>query len=341
MGSGAILSMLDPSELIPGVIVDSRSTIVTLSGFFGGPITAGITWAMTAAYRYHLGGVGMPAGQLAICGAVVLGLVGHYLVRRAGRSVRTSDVAMLAIASPFLTLSMLTLPRELAVVVIETTAAPLALVTLLGTAVLGLFILHEVRRVEAETEVRRLAFVDELSGLANRRAFYIHLNKTWARWERYRNPMSIILIDIDYFKSINDRFGHATGDEVIRLLARLMAEAARTADIPARIGGEEFVILLPNTSSRAALSAAERIRAMAEQQVIEIEGDVIHFTISLGVSADIESHKSVQDCLSSADQALYEAKRSGRNRAILATPKVTTVEPAMTVSGPVELIAKA
>ncbi|WP_108663365.1 diguanylate cyclase [Acuticoccus kandeliae] len=319
MGAGAILSMMEPSEILPGVIVDSRSTLVMLSSFFAGPIGGSITWLAATLYRISIGGQGVPAGVVGIFASAVIGLAGYYLVKARGRRPRSSDILILAAISPFLSLTIFLLPFDIAVSLIKS-VLPLAFVRIIGILALGLLILHEVRRVAAETEVRRLAFVDELSGLSNRRAFYSHLEQAWRRWERYRNPFSIIIIDIDYFKLINDRYGHPAGDEVIRRLADIMRSEARGSDIPARIGGEEFVILLPNTDTKSSEIAANRIRLRVEEEVVEVEGDIIRFTISIGISNDAARDLTVQAMLSSADQALYEAKRGGRNRVCVAGP---------------------
>lgn len=311
---GAVLSMLDPTEVRPGVLVDSRTTMVMLAAFFAGPPGGLIAAAAASGYRVHLGGAGAAAGVSIIAIGFLIGIVGHYVFVAGRQKVRVRHVQIFALFTPLLSLGTFVLPAEVAWAILRETFVALTTVRILGTAVLGMMIVHEHSRVLAEREVRRLAFVDELSGVPNRRAFYQHLDRAWATWKRYGTPFAIVMIDIDRFKVINDTYGHPAGDEVIRHLARVLREEAREADIPARLGGEEFALLLANTSCDGAFVMAERIRCRIENELIEYDGKVISYTISAGLSADLDETAIRRDPLSSSDQALYEAKRGGRNR---------------------------
>ncbi len=324
---GALASMLDPIEMREGVYVDSRTTMVMLASFFAGPVGALLAGGTAAAYRIHLGGAGMVAGVTVIAIGAMIGLAGYSLFVRRGKQVRSKHVVALALLAPVCSLGVFVLPYPLSVEVLGETLVPLNVTRASGVLLLGLMILHEDWRIHAETEVRRLAFVDELSGLANRRAFYAELNDAWERWERYKIPFSVVMVDIDRFKGINDAYGHPTGDEVIRCLAECMNTECRTTDVAARVGGEEFAVLLVHTKSAEAVRFAERIRQCVEDRTIPISGTdtaalhadpaPLQFTVSLGVNRGLGQAASRQDVLSSADQALYMAKRGGRNRVVL------------------------
>ncbi|WMS42931.1 diguanylate cyclase [Acuticoccus sp. MNP-M23] len=313
-GLGAVLAMLDPTEVRPGVLVDSRTTMIMLSGLFGGPVGALIAGAIAISYRIHLGGIGALAGITIITMSFLFGIIGHYLFVSADKKTSIFDIQLFALCAPLLSLGVFALPAQIAWPILQETFVPLAAVRIVGTVLLGMMILHERHRVDAEREVRRLAFVDELSGLPNRRSFYLHLDRAWARWKRYANPFAIVMVDIDRFKLINDNYGHPAGDEVIKRLGFVLSEEARESDIAARLGGEEFALLLSNTSSDGALIMAERIRRRMENELIEVDGKIINCTISAGISADLDGKSIRRDPLSSSDQALYEAKRGGRNR---------------------------
>jgi len=163
--------------------------------------------------------------------------------------------------------------------------------------------------------VRDEAVTDALTGLYNRRYFEESLNKEVQRARRQNTPFSVIGIDLDFLKKINDTYGHSYGDLAIKTIADILKSNARSIDIPARIGGEEFDVLLPGISSEGALVAAERIRKAIENQEIETIG---HITGSLGVATFLEHTTNVEELLELTDQAMYSSKRNGRNQVTLA-----------------------
>lgn len=170
----------------------------------------------------------------------------------------------------------------------------------------------------AEAQLRELATTDPLTGLKNRRAFEEHLSSEFERWRRYGQPSSLILIDADHFKRLNDSFGHQAGDEVLKVIGQICLDVVRSIDTVARLGGEEFCILLPSTGVDDACAVAERIRQLAEARVIVSQEHRIPFTLSFGVS---EASKALHDSdklLRAADEALYAAKEGGRNRVLAA-----------------------
>ncbi|SNR91269.1 diguanylate cyclase (GGDEF) domain-containing protein [Humidesulfovibrio mexicanus] len=168
-------------------------------------------------------------------------------------------------------------------------------------------------------QVKSMADHDGLTGIANRRRFEERLEEEARRHGRYDLPLSLILLDIDHFKRINDTHGHQTGDAVLRGVAGLLAESLRGTDFPARYGGEEFAVILPHTSREQALLLAERIRQRVSQREFGQGETLVRLTVSAGVSA-LGSGEGGPELVSLADQALYLAKDGGRNRVVVAAP---------------------
>lgn len=169
---------------------------------------------------------------------------------------------------------------------------------------------------EANAQLEKLATIDFLTGLNNRRSFNTRLQESFQLMHRSGRTFCVLLIDADYFKRINDTHGHAAGDEVLRLLGRLLLQTVRTSDFVARYGGEEFVVLVPDMQDdQQAFTLAEKIRqAVAQASFPGLE----QVTVSLGVSCARTSDHSASEVLRRADEALYQAKHEGRNRVITA-----------------------
>lgn len=166
-------------------------------------------------------------------------------------------------------------------------------------------------------EVQRLATTDELTGLNNRRQLFTLGELELGRARRYGKPFSAVMIDIDHFKSFNDRFGHSVGDEVLRLVAERSRSALRTLDVIGRYGGEEFCVLLPETGLEAAVLVGERLRQSVGGSPLPSQAGELGVTISLGV-AELQTGESLASLLNRADEALYAAKEGGRNRVVSA-----------------------
>lgn len=185
--------------------------------------------------------------------------------------------------------------------------------------------------------VREQAVTDALTGLYNRRYFEESLAKEVQRAKRQQQPFSIIGIDLDYLKKINDTYGHFYGDIAIKTIADVLKSNARSVDVPARIGGEEFNILLPGIGSEGAMVAAERIRKSIERMDIETIG---HITGSLGVATYFEHTDNVEELLELTDQAMYASKRNGRNRVTLAKPISETSWQEIAVNTFIDILSK-
>jgi diguanylate cyclase (GGDEF)-like protein len=171
-----------------------------------------------------------------------------------------------------------------------------------------------VRRLGADLHAMQvLADTDALTSLLNRRAFLPLANDAMSYFMRYRRPICILMIDIDHFKRVNDLYGHAAGDEVIRQVARIVSEAIRTTDKVARFGGEEFVVLLRETDLKGAAIFADRIRQTVANTVFELDGQCLRATISIGLAEAELTDVDVDHTIERADRALYVAKSGGRN----------------------------
>jgi len=176
-------------------------------------------------------------------------------------------------------------------------------------------VIHDVtKRIRLEQKMKQLATTDALTGVANRHQFFAEGSRELRRAARYGKPMALLMLDIDYFKSINDTHGHQAGDEVLRGLAREVGNALRDTDTFGRIGGEEFAVVLPEADLEKGAEVAGRIRRLLGKMAIEVNGAVISFTVSIGVTLALAEDKSIEDVVNRADEALYKAKRMGRNR---------------------------
>lgn len=172
-------------------------------------------------------------------------------------------------------------------------------------------------RKRTEAKLRELATTDPLTGLANRRSFMDTALREFRRALRYGTYLSLLMLDLDHFKNVNDTYGHDVGDDVLCALAEAMRGALRDVDTPGRLGGEEFAVLLPQTGIDMATSAAERLREwMSSTGVLARDGSEVRCTVSIGVVQAVEGEE-LKDFLARADKAMYEAKTKGRNRVVV------------------------
>jgi diguanylate cyclase (GGDEF)-like protein len=220
------------------------------------------------------------------------------------------------------------LPSQLAVVMGHPVLliVPKVLNVAAGTVVLSLLLWRWLplainERGQAEqraTDLETLAAVDFLTGVYNRRHFETLARAELARCQRYVRPLSVMMIDIDHFKTVNDHFGHAVGDRVLKSVADLCRAAKRETDIVARVGGEEFAIMLPETTKAATMQFAERLCRLAHDCAVTANGKEIPITISIGIAGASMRTSGIESLMRDADQALYQAKRSGRDRIAVA-----------------------
>ena len=174
-----------------------------------------------------------------------------------------------------------------------------------------------ISRANAYSKVLQYATLDALTNLNNRRQFETRLKQEIAITKRQNNPLCAMMIDIDFFKKVNDTYGHASGDEVLRTVASVIKAQLRESDIPARYGGEEFAVLLPYTHIDEAKIVGERLRKAVEETTVSLDNLNINVTISMGL-AEFRQDESGEELFAQADKALYKAKESGRNRVVCA-----------------------
>ena len=174
------------------------------------------------------------------------------------------------------------------------------------------------QRANSYAQALKYATLDALTGLNNRRQFEIRLKQEVANAARNKKTLCCIMLDIDYFKKVNDTWGHSAGDCILKNVAKVVANELREYDIASRYGGEEFCILLPDTKLREATFVAQRLRFAVENTDEVLGGDTLKVTISVGVSEfEISQAKTPQKLHQNADIALYEAKKRGRNRVVV------------------------
>ena len=195
----------------------------------------------------------------------------------------------------------------------------LLLIAFFNPAVIAPPIVYSFTRLLAhldrtEEQMRRLATEDSLTRTYNRRHFSDLAERAWAHAARHARPLSLLMLDADHFKSVNDTYGHAAGDAVLTRLAEVCRESLRASDVVGRYGGEEFVILLSETDSSKAQKTAERLRRQLERTQVDTDKGTVTFTVSIGVATKTNSSLSVEQLLEQADAALLRAKREGRNR---------------------------
>ncbi len=171
---------------------------------------------------------------------------------------------------------------------------------------------------DEKSRLEKLAITDYLTGVYNVRYFYHHIIEEFNRSERYVFPISCVMLDIDYFKKINDEFGHRTGDQVLKEFAGLLKRNSRKSDVLARYGGEEFIILMPQTSLEGALAEAERIRQSVKDHKFRSIKNKRNITVSIGLSYfPHPAVKTHDELITFADNALFDAKNSGRDKVVV------------------------
>lgn len=170
-------------------------------------------------------------------------------------------------------------------------------------------------QIEQKTsELNKLSLTDSLTGLDNRRSFHQRVDRIRLHCIRYKRPLSMMMLDVDHFKAVNDTYGHDLGDEILKMASAVICNALREVDVLARLGGDEFAIALPETPADEAAGVAERIRQDVEKIKIETEFGLLGITLSIGITELTDAVEGIEDMLKAADDALYKAKQNGRNR---------------------------
>jgi diguanylate cyclase (GGDEF)-like protein len=185
---------------------------------------------------------------------------------------------------------------------------------------LGRRLSQALERSRMQEELRRAASTDPLTGASNRRHFLEAGERELQRSRRYGHPLSVLMLDIDHFKRVNDRHGHAAGDEVLKAFVVSVQKMLREMDVLGRLGGEEFAIILPETALAEAILVAERLREAINRTAVPLsDGGTLKVTSSIGVSQCVGASEGLEECLTRADEALYRAKENGRDQVMAAS----------------------
>lgn len=311
-GLAGVLSMADPIRTPEDVQLDSRTVMAALAAPFGGLVATLIAAGIMGVFRMVQGGASALAGLAAIAMASGIGYAFHRIWK--GRTPKAKQLLALSVASCSVLGCFALLPKDVAIAVLRTAAIPLVTNAVLGILLLGVFLAREDRNFRREQELRTEASTDALTALANRRTFDRLAYRISESTRPKNSPFAMLLVDVDRFKSINDRFGHLAGDQVLAAIAAIVKSETRQSDIVARYGGEEIAVLMPSTSLRVAERVAERIRQSVAAQPLAVDGVGLEVTVSIGVSGSELKPVVFPSVFKAADDALYDAKNNGRNR---------------------------
>ncbi|MGZ9809009.1 diguanylate cyclase [Pseudoroseicyclus sp. H15] len=311
-GTAGAVGMLEPIELIPGVIADPRNLFVAFAAGFLGPLGAAIATVITVAMRVAIGGAGAPFGVVSIVLAALIGLILSLpAVRRGNIGLTYAVIFGAAINLP--NALVFAIPNAPFVTGVEIFVG-LMVFNVLGTVTFGLFIERERLISRRERTLVATADHDPLTGSLNRRGLDRRLA---ALTESEAQGTALLLVDLDRFKQINDRYGHVVGDEVLVQVAATLERALRPGDLVARIGGEEFSILLQDVTEGVASRVAERLRQTIEETVVMAGGVRVEVTASIGGAFFGASLPALGEAMPMVDRRLYAAKAGGRNRTVM------------------------
>jgi diguanylate cyclase (GGDEF)-like protein len=185
----------------------------------------------------------------------------------------------------------------------------------------GFVVVGMIKWIKYDEDIKRqligLASIDDLTGVMNRRVFDVEFKRDFANTDRFGNELSLIMMDIDNYKAINDTYGHFVGDLVLKKFTKEVSSLLRKGDLFSRWGGDEFSVLLPQTSVENALRVAEKIRLAVKNMDIKTDNDSVSFTVSFGVSGYLSGDTDITEMVERADNALYEAKETGRDKCVV------------------------
>ncbi|MFZ3207359.1 MAG: sensor domain-containing diguanylate cyclase [Geobacteraceae bacterium] len=184
---------------------------------------------------------------------------------------------------------------------------------------------ENISAIEKIEDLQKQAFVDSLTGLANRRFMEMNLQSRFDELSRYGWQFGLLMIDIDNFKSVNDRFGHVVGDAALRMASRTMKESTRSSDLVSRWGGEEFIVLITNATIERVQKAAERYRMLVEQSLLPVGDESLQLTISIGATLALPGD-TMETAIKRADDLMYQSKCAGRNRVTISPADNTKVQ---------------
>ncbi|MDZ4369714.1 MAG: diguanylate cyclase [Afipia sp.] len=309
-GAAAALAMRNPILITEGVFIDPRNLFVGLSAAFLGPVGALMCFCIAAIYRILMGGLGVSAGLLSMAIAASAGLAWAHLMRNKA-CTRPQCLLLLGGMISFGLVGTLVLPREAMIALIANAGPYVVGFNLVGAVLFGSLMERERITAHRFGQLKAQATTDPLTGLLNRRGF----NSSVARFtgNGRTSATAILIIDLDHFKSINDTLGHEIGDVVLAQVAEVLKQNVRKKDLVSRFGGEEFVVLLPDTNVAEARDVGERLRLAVGQISLTSHGKDQRVSTSVGGFWTPANFDQLEG-LRKADRALYRAKQMGRNR---------------------------
>lgn len=323
LGMGASMLMLYPVELTPDVTFQNRPIFVGFAGLLGGWIGAGSALILAVATRMAISGPDMSTGILVLSVAAGLGVLGHIFLSRTRLRSPWSWAILGGLLSLFLSLTwILALPDPVRAPLLRNTVLILSIASVIGAVGAG-YLISSVRdvvnhRQRAMTQSR----TDDLTGVLNRRGLNMAYQSVLFRGREA--GVALLTIDLDRFKLVNDNFGHVVGDRLLKLIADQINQLVRKDDIVARMGGDEFVVVLANTTKQEAENTAERLcRAINESQMIPETARLLHdaygmISASIGVAFTQTPPERLEELLEASDRLLYDAKRNGRGQSVVA-----------------------
>ncbi|MBO6537804.1 MAG: diguanylate cyclase [Rhizobiaceae bacterium] len=310
-GIGTAATMWIPITLSPGLLFDMRHGFIVLSALFGGWPALAVTTVVGLIMRAWQGGAGATAGMIGIVISAGVGLGALYILR--GRSISLGKLALMGCLASISLVSIFVLPWSTVVFIAENILGPTILANFVCVFLTGHILDVQRARHESHTRLAVEATVDPLTGLANRRSFDKKGPRLVDRAAAAGQSYAMMIIDIDHFKSVNDRYGHDVGDLALQHVAKIVSSNVRHGDIAARYGGEEIVLLLFDYDRNETLRIAERIRNAIARDPVMIDGTDIELTVSVGIHVPSVKEPFLR-AFQRADGALYQAKRNGRDR---------------------------
>ncbi|TFF25633.1 diguanylate cyclase [Jiella endophytica] len=309
----ALGSMMVPVTLADGLIFDMRHVFLVLAATYGGLPAAILMAAVTSAYRFFVGGSGMLAGVL---GILISTFVGIAIARwnTIGGPTPLRRLALMGLCASLCLAALALLPFSTAAAVLLQVGPTFVIANLLGVILTAKMLDREQGRVLREQALAEDAMRDPLTGLVNRRSFDRRAPQMVAKAKGQGRPSSLFLLDVDHFKRVNDTYGHPAGDAVLRSVADILSARAGISGMTARLGGEEFAVLLPGVDEVSARRKAERLRGEIAGASHDVGSATVEVTVSIGIETIADDGRSFQEAFDRADAALYRAKKAGRNR---------------------------
>lgn len=313
-GAGTMIAMNMPINLAEGVIIDMRALFIGVTWALLGPLAGVIASVMGAAMRLYIGGAGAPSGVVAILLAAVGGMIWYQLVRPYVTR-RTVSLALLGACISIHNFAVFLVDQTLWVSIFTEITPILIVMNIIGAVIFGHLLDREASLDEMLHALKEEASTDPLTQLMNRRALLRKTDELRTTHAPNRGR-AVLYFDIDHFKSINDAMGHEVGDAVLQNISQRVRNCLRPNDLFCRIGGDEFVIVLPDIEKFAAAQVAHRCLVSVKSRKVSVGDQKVPVSISIGATWSNEE-LDVERQITTADRALYESKSNGRSRVTL------------------------